>query len=78
MKKEIDLMLSFNARLLHTSEIRFKVSLAMAPAQRPRGILGFWSTLITSLGNTDEMPVSTPQSSFQLFRGKYCVNAVGA
>ena len=43
--------------LLHTSEVRFKVTLAMAPAQRPRGILGFWSTLITSLGNTDEMPV---------------------
>ncbi|XP_024384462.1 uncharacterized protein [Physcomitrium patens] len=43
--------------LLHTSEIRFKVTLTMAPAQRPRGMLGFWATLITSLGNTDEMPI---------------------
>ncbi|KAG0568137.1 hypothetical protein KC19_7G189300 [Ceratodon purpureus] len=43
--------------LLQTSEIRFKVTLAMAPAQRPRGMLGFWATLITSLGNTDEMPI---------------------
>lgn len=53
------LTLDFNCdcSLLHTSEIRFKVTLAMAPAQRPRGMLGFWATLITSLGNTDEMPV---------------------
>jgi hypothetical protein len=50
--------------LLHTSEIRFKVTLAMAPAQRPRGILGFWATLITSLGNTDEMPVRACKQPF--------------
>lgn len=50
--------------LLHTSEIRFKVTLAMAPAQRPRGMLGFWATLITSLGNTDEMPVCAHILSF--------------
>ncbi|KAG0559465.1 hypothetical protein KC19_10G107200 [Ceratodon purpureus] len=43
--------------LLHTTEIRLKVTLAMAPAQRPRGMLGFWGTLITSLGNTHEMPI---------------------
>ncbi|XP_024542530.1 uncharacterized protein LOC9648284 isoform X1 [Selaginella moellendorffii] len=43
--------------LLNTSEIRFKVTLAMSPTQRPRGVLGFWSTLLTSLGNTDDMPV---------------------
>ncbi|KAL2613699.1 hypothetical protein R1flu_025391 [Riccia fluitans] len=43
--------------LLHTTEIRFKVTLAMSPTQRPRGMLGFWSTLMTSLGNTDEMPI---------------------
>ncbi|CAM6102066.1 unnamed protein product [Calypogeia fissa] len=43
--------------LLHTTEVRFKVTLAMSPTQRPRGMLGFWSTLMTSLGNTDEMPI---------------------
>eukprot|EP00897_Mesotaenium_endlicherianum_P008373 jgi/Mesen1/7564/ME000392S06833 len=43
--------------LFHMSEGRLKVTLAMAPTQRPRNILGFWSTLVTSLGNTDEMPI---------------------
>eukprot|EP01018_Ginkgo_biloba_P025446 Gb_15429 [translate_table: standard] len=43
--------------LLHISEIRFKISLAMSPTQRPRGVLGFWSSLMTALGNTENMPV---------------------
>lgn len=43
--------------LFHMLEAQIKVTLAMAPSQRPRGILGFWSTLISSLGNTDEMPI---------------------
>ncbi|MCO5593423.1 hypothetical protein L7F22_047437 [Adiantum nelumboides] len=43
--------------LLNTSEIRFKVSLAMSPSQRPRGALGFWASLMTALGNTDDLQV---------------------
>lgn len=47
--------------LLNISEIRFKVSMAMSPAQRPRGVLGFWSSLMTALGNMEHMPVRIAQ-----------------
>ena len=45
-------------RVLNISEVRFKVSMAMSPSQRPRGVLGFWASLMTALGNTENMPVS--------------------
>lgn len=32
--------------------------MAMSPSQRPRGVLGFWASLMTALGNTENMPVS--------------------
>lgn len=48
-------------RLLNTSEIRFKVSMAMSPSQRPRGVLGFWSSLMTALGNTEHMQIRIGQ-----------------
>eukprot|EP00850_Spirogloea_muscicola_P018627 SM000173S02996 [mRNA] locus=s173:28246:52241:- [translate_table: standard] len=49
--------------LLNLSEGRLKVTLSMAPSQRPRDVLGVYSTLITSLGNTDEMPIRiTPRT----------------
>lgn len=47
--------------LLNISEIRFKLSLAMSPNQRPRGVLGFWLSLMTALGNTEHMAVRTNQ-----------------
>ncbi|KAJ8645273.1 hypothetical protein MRB53_007021 [Persea americana] len=47
--------------LLNISEIRFKVSLAMSPTQRPRGVLGFWLSLMTALGNTEHMAVRINQ-----------------
>lgn len=47
--------------LFNFSEIRFKVSMAMSPSQRPRGVLGFWSSLMTALGNTEHMPVRITQ-----------------
>lgn len=47
--------------LLNTSEVRFKVTMAMSPSQRPRGVLGFWSSLMTALGNTEHMPVRITQ-----------------
>ncbi|KAH7682946.1 Vacuolar protein sorting-associated protein 13 [Dioscorea alata] len=43
--------------LLNISEIRFKLSMTMSPTQRPKGVLGFWSSLMTALGNTEHMPV---------------------
>ncbi|XP_059643008.1 uncharacterized protein LOC132284858 [Cornus florida] len=47
--------------VLNISEIRFKVSMAMSPTQRPVGVLGFWSSLMTALGNTENMPVRVNQ-----------------
>ncbi|CAL5346801.1 unnamed protein product [Camellia sinensis] len=47
--------------VLNISEVRFKVSMAMLPTQRPVGVLGFWSSLMTALGNTENMPVRINQ-----------------
>eukprot|EP00271_Cylindrocystis_brebissonii_P008358 TRINITY_DN2254_c0_g1_i1.p1 TRINITY_DN2254_c0_g1~~TRINITY_DN2254_c0_g1_i1.p1 ORF type:complete len:1958 (-),score=356.45 TRINITY_DN2254_c0_g1_i1:258-5252(-) len=47
--------------LLNIDEGHIKLTLAMSPSQRPRGVLGFWPTLIASLGNTDEMPIRLTQ-----------------
>lgn len=47
--------------VLNISEIRLKVSMAMSPTQRPRGVLGFWSSLMTALGNTENMTVRINQ-----------------
>lgn len=47
--------------VLSLSEVRFKVSMAMSPSQRPKGVLGFWSSLMTALGNTENMPVKINQ-----------------
>ncbi|PON64877.1 Phosphatidylinositol-4, 5-bisphosphate phosphodiesterase gamma [Parasponia andersonii] len=47
--------------VLNISEVRFKVSMAMSPSQRPRGVLGFWASLMTALGNTENMPVRINQ-----------------
>lgn len=38
--------------------------MAMSPSQRPRGVLGFWSSLMTALGNTENMPVSVSSLVF--------------
>ncbi|XAR56952.1 hypothetical protein NMG60_11024929 [Bertholletia excelsa] len=47
--------------VLNISEVRFKVSMAMSPTQRPLGVLGFWLSLMTALGNTESMPVRINQ-----------------
>ncbi|MFS7909478.1 putative vacuolar protein sorting-associated protein [Helianthus anomalus] len=47
--------------VLFISEFRFKFSMAMSPTQRPVGVLGFWSSLMTALGNTENMPVRVNQ-----------------
>ncbi|GMP76190.1 hypothetical protein CsSME_00032971 [Camellia sinensis var. sinensis] len=53
--------MSFTGSVLNISEVRFKVSMAMSPTQRPVGVLGFWSSLMTALGNTENMPVRINQ-----------------
>ncbi|KAK7291737.1 hypothetical protein RIF29_07114 [Crotalaria pallida] len=47
--------------VLNISEVRFRVSMTMSPSQRPRGVLGFWASLMTALGNTENMPVRINQ-----------------
>ncbi|XP_019418850.1 PREDICTED: uncharacterized protein LOC109329610 isoform X2 [Lupinus angustifolius] len=47
--------------VLNMSEVRLRVSMAMSPSQRPRGVLGFWASLMTALGNTENMPVRINQ-----------------
>ncbi|KAG8370579.1 hypothetical protein BUALT_Bualt14G0131800 [Buddleja alternifolia] len=47
--------------VLNISEVRFKVTMAMSPTQRPVGVLGFWASLMTALGNTENMPVRINQ-----------------
>ncbi|KAL8484750.1 hypothetical protein ACS0TY_027161 [Phlomoides rotata] len=47
--------------VLNISEVRFKVTMGMSPTQRPVGVLGFWASLMTALGNTENMPVRVNQ-----------------
>uniref|UniRef100_A0A0E0MAV7 PH domain-containing protein n=1 Tax=Oryza punctata TaxID=4537 RepID=A0A0E0MAV7_ORYPU len=37
--------------LVDISEIRLKISLETAPTQRPRGVLGIWSPVLSAVGN---------------------------
>ncbi|GAV71650.1 DUF946 domain-containing protein/DUF1162 domain-containing protein/Chorein_N domain-containing protein [Cephalotus follicularis] len=55
--------------VLNISEVRLKVSMSMSPGQRPKGVLGFWSSLMTALGNTENMPVRLNQR----FHEKICM-----
>ncbi|GBG70050.1 hypothetical protein CBR_g4878 [Chara braunii] len=43
--------------LLILSEIPIRVSLAMAPSLRPRGVLGFWAKLASSISNTNNLSI---------------------
>ncbi|KAM3341348.1 putative protein isoform X1 [Capsicum galapagoense] len=47
--------------VLNISEVRLKVSMIMSPTQRPVGVLGFWASLMTALGNTENMTVRINQ-----------------
>ncbi|XP_056694057.1 uncharacterized protein [Spinacia oleracea] len=35
--------------------------MVMSPTQRPKGVLGFWASLMTALGNMENMPVRIHQ-----------------
>ncbi|XP_019086561.1 PREDICTED: uncharacterized protein LOC104718635 [Camelina sativa] len=43
--------------LIDVSEVRLKVSLETAPAQRPHGILGVWSPILSAVGNAFKIQV---------------------
>ncbi|KAK3153327.1 hypothetical protein QOZ80_2BG0170820 [Eleusine coracana subsp. coracana] len=43
--------------LIDISEIRLKISLETAPAQRPRGVLGIWSPVLSAVGNAFKIQV---------------------
>ncbi|CAM6084054.1 unnamed protein product [Calypogeia fissa] len=43
--------------LIDLSEVRLKLTLETAAGARPRGMLGIWSPLVTTLGNTNKMPI---------------------
>ncbi|CAA0838075.1 pleckstrin homology (PH) domain-containing protein [Striga hermonthica] len=43
--------------LIDISEVRLKVSLETAPAQRPHGLLGVWGPVLSAIGNTFKIQV---------------------
>lgn len=43
--------------LIDISEVRLKLSLEPAPAQRPRGVLGVWSPILSAIGNAFKIQV---------------------
>ncbi|WCJ20748.1 hypothetical protein M5689_002962 [Euphorbia peplus] len=43
--------------LIDVSEIRLKVALETAPAQRPHGVLGVWSPILSAVGNAFKIQV---------------------
>uniref|UniRef100_A0A0Q3N5I8 PH domain-containing protein n=1 Tax=Setaria italica TaxID=4555 RepID=A0A0Q3N5I8_SETIT len=43
--------------LVDISEIRLKISLETAPTQRPRGVLGVWSPVLSAVGNAFKIQV---------------------
>lgn len=45
--------------LIDVSEIRLKVSLETAPAQRPHGVLGVWSPILSAVGNAFKIQVES-------------------
>ncbi|KAJ8444298.1 hypothetical protein Cgig2_019856 [Carnegiea gigantea] len=45
--------------LIDVSEVRLKVSLETAPAQRPHGVLGVWSPILSAVGNAFKIQVSS-------------------
>ncbi|PNT67930.1 hypothetical protein BRADI_3g33740v3 [Brachypodium distachyon] len=43
--------------LVDISEIRLKISLETAPTQRPRGVLGIWSPVLSAVGNAFKIQI---------------------
>lgn len=43
--------------LVEISEVKLKVVLEPAPAQRPHGVLGIWSPILSAVGNAFKIQV---------------------
>ncbi|KAK1438468.1 hypothetical protein QVD17_04277 [Tagetes erecta] len=43
--------------LIDVSEVRLKLSLETAPAQRPHGVLGVWSPILSAVGNAFKLQI---------------------
>ncbi|KAL8141812.1 hypothetical protein V2J09_014844 [Rumex salicifolius] len=43
--------------LIDVSEVRLKISFETAPAQRPQGVLGVWSPILSAIGNAFKIQV---------------------
>lgn len=43
--------------LIDVSELRLKLSLETAPVQRPKGVLGVWSPILSAVGNAFKIQV---------------------
>lgn len=56
-KLDICIILFVIFSLIDVSEVRLKVSLETAPAQRPHGILGVWSPILSAVGNAFKIQV---------------------
>ncbi|KAL6642664.1 hypothetical protein ACP70R_020845 [Stipagrostis hirtigluma subsp. patula] len=54
--------------LVDISEIRLKISLETAPTQRPRGVLGIWSPVLSAVGNAFKIQVHLRKV---MHRGRY-------
>ncbi|CAK8539544.1 unnamed protein product [Lathyrus sativus] len=52
---EIDPEIRFD--LIDVSEVRLKLSLETAPGQRPHGVLGIWSPILSAVGNAFKIQV---------------------
>ena len=50
-------MLHDCSSLIDVSEVRMKLSLETAPAQRPHEILGVWSPILSAVGNAFKIQV---------------------
>ncbi|KAH9610755.1 hypothetical protein KSS87_017343 [Heliosperma pusillum] len=50
-------ILSFDCSHIDVSEIRLKVALETAPAQRPHGILGVWSPILSAFGSAFKIQI---------------------
>lgn len=52
---EVDPEIRFD--LIDVSKVRLKLSLETAPGQRPRGVLGIWSPILSAVGNAFKIQV---------------------
>ncbi|KAJ7944655.1 pleckstrin-likey (PH) domain-containing protein [Quillaja saponaria] len=75
---EVDPEIRFD--LIDVSEVRLKLSLETAPSQRPHGVLGIWSPILSAVGNAFKIQVHLRRVMHKdrFMRKSYIVPAVGS